>query len=103
MGTRGESAAGFYISVSMEGLGLRSVTSPSRSPSSSDVSGGGGGPEALLLLVSGRLHDVVWVMWLSQIRDKKTMLVVILQQTDVFLTPTASSGISLETQLSFQA
>lgn len=52
--------AGLYISVSMDGLGLRSVASPSRSPSSSEVSGGGGGPAALLL-VTGRLQDVVWV------------------------------------------
>lgn len=69
VGQEGQSAAGLYISVSMDGLGLRSVASPSRSPSSSELSGGAGGPGAPPP-VTGRLHDVVWVMWLSRVRRK---------------------------------
>lgn len=65
--------AGFYISVSMDGLGLRSVASPSRSPSVSGVSRGGGGPGAPPL-VTGRLHDVVWVTWLSQVSNKTQVI-----------------------------
>lgn len=78
-----ESAAGFYISVSTDGLGLRSITSVSRCPCSSEVSkgagggGGWGGPE-VLVPIEGRLHDVVWVMWLLQIRTKTLIRWVLL-------------------------
>lgn len=54
-----------YISVSIDGVGFAS-TSSFFSPSMS-FSGGGGG---LRVLVTGWVHDVVWVAWLPDVKQR---------------------------------